>query len=431
MTKVKNLITLLFIAILLFILPTASNANTEVSVTRNIYSNNASMKFNFSGLTLDTTHEYEFGLTRTAAAEVENWYLITEYTASTATVDIMTTTDKLREVINAVDTGYVTIKDKTSDTIVLQPYGVDLKIPYLKLTNYTVIPNGKKFGHNENEGIQIALRNDNNSEAYFQYEKITDQNVINKYKEIKANNGDFSELQSMLKTTVPNSNWSTWGYFNGHSGSGMNSFGYPQRTISVPDTGLYYMWLYFSGDGIKNMYGCILVDNLAPDIALESISLPKTRTVELGKTLTLSPTFTPTNATNKIVTWSSSDETVATVDNAGKVTPIKVGSTIITVTSEDGNRKATCTVTVTEPSSNNPGTDDSNNGDSDNENPNGGNTGTNGGTNNDNNSSTNDDTSATVKFPQTGLVMTLTISIIVLTAGAVFAYFKYSKLKDI
>ena len=157
MTKVKNLITLLFIAILLFILPTASNANTEVSVTRNIYSNNASMKFNFSGLTLDTTHEYEFGLTRTAAAEVENWYLITEYTASTATVDIMTTTDKLREVINAVDTGYVTIKDKTSDTIVLQPYGVDLKIPYLKLTNYTVIPNGKKFGHNENEGIQIAL----------------------------------------------------------------------------------------------------------------------------------------------------------------------------------------------------------------------------------------------------------------------------------
>ena len=59
------------------------------------------------------------------------------------------------------------------------------------------------------------------------------------------------------------------------------------------------------------------------------------------------------------------------------------------------------------------------------------NTGTNGGTNNGNNSSTNDDTSATVKFPQTGLVMTLTISIIVLTAGAVFAYFKYSKLKDI
>lgn len=94
------------------------------------------------------------------------------------------------------------------------------------------------------------------------------------------------------------------------------------------------------------------------NVAVVSISLPSTKTVELGKTITLQPTFNPTNATNKIVTWDSSDKTVATVDNAGKVTPKKVGSTIITVTTQDGNKKATCTVTVTDSLSNNPGSNE-------------------------------------------------------------------------
>ena len=35
--------------------------------------------------------------------------------------------------MNAVNTGYITIKDKTADTVVLQPYAIDLKIPFLKV----------------------------------------------------------------------------------------------------------------------------------------------------------------------------------------------------------------------------------------------------------------------------------------------------------
>ncbi len=92
------------------------------------------------------------------------------------------------------------------------------------------------------------------------------------------------------------------------------------------------------------------------------------------KTLTLKPTFNPSNATNKIVKWSSSNEDVATVDNGGKVTPKKLGSTVITVISEDGNRKATCTVTVVAKQENNNGNSGSNNSGNNN---NGGNTGNN------------------------------------------------------
>ena len=183
MTKAKYIIMILFVSVVLFFIPNVSNA-AEVSVTRNIYSNNGSMKFNFKGLTLDTTHEYQYGLTKTKATEVGTWHLITEYTESTAIIDVMTTTKDLREVINTVDTGYITIKDKTSDTVVLQPYSVDLKIPYLRVTNYTVIQNGKELGSGKENGIQVALRCASNSKAYYQYEKITDQNIINKYKSL-------------------------------------------------------------------------------------------------------------------------------------------------------------------------------------------------------------------------------------------------------
>lgn len=434
MTKVKYLLLLFMTAMLILVFPNISNAATEVSVTRNIYSNNGSMKFNFTGLTLDMTHEYEYGLTKTAAAQVENWHLITEYTESTATVDIMTTTKELREVINSVDTGYVTIKDKTADTIVLQPYGVDLKTPYLSLTNYTVIPNGKEFGANEDQGIQIALRCASNSKAYYQYEKITDESIISKYKEIKAQNGDYTELQNILKTTAPSSNWNSWKYWNGHDYvAGMNGFGYTQSPVEVPDTGLYYMWLYFSGENLKNVYGYILVDNLEPDIVLENISLPKTATVELGKTVTLSPIFNPANATNKIVTWSSSDETVATVDNAGRITPKKIGSTIITVTSQDGNKKATCTVTVTEArdagSSSETGSD-SNAGSGSNT-GNGTGSGSSTGTNTKAEEAKKDTSTAPGEIPKAGLEIGIVFIIIGVIIASVIVYSRYNKMKDI
>lgn len=60
----------------------------------------------------------------------------------------------------------------------------------------------------------------------------------------------------------------------------------------------------------------------------------------------LQVTFTPENASNKTVTWSSSDKNIATVDATGKITGKTAGNAVITVTSTDGNHKATCNVTV-------------------------------------------------------------------------------------
>jgi uncharacterized protein YjdB len=69
--------------------------------------------------------------------------------------------------------------------------------------------------------------------------------------------------------------------------------------------------------------------------------------LESGKYGTIMLPFAPENATDKSVEWSSSDETVAVVDENGVVTAIALGETIITVTTVDGsNLSATCKVTV-------------------------------------------------------------------------------------
>jgi uncharacterized protein YjdB len=68
-----------------------------------------------------------------------------------------------------------------------------------------------------------------------------------------------------------------------------------------------------------------------------------------GSAATLSADVSPTDATNKAVTWASSSDTVATVDASGKVTANSVGSAVITATTADGGYMASCAVTVAIP----------------------------------------------------------------------------------
>ena len=73
---------------------------------------------------------------------------------------------------------------------------------------------------------------------------------------------------------------------------------------------------------------------------------PKPVHVELNQTATLDATISPANATNQNVDWSSSDPDIATVDQNGVITPLAVGTTIITATTQDGNFTDTVTVDV-------------------------------------------------------------------------------------
>lgn len=71
---------------------------------------------------------------------------------------------------------------------------------------------------------------------------------------------------------------------------------------------------------------------------VESITLDKTEGIlNVGNTVTITATVAPEVATNPAVTWSSSDESVATVDETGKITAVATGNATITATSEDDN----------------------------------------------------------------------------------------------
>ena len=84
----------------------------------------------------------------------------------------------------------------------------------------------------------------------------------------------------------------------------------------------------------------------AATVPVTGVTMNKTSTsLYVGDTETLTATVQPSDATNKTVTWTSSNPSVATVEN-GVVTAVGAGTATITVTTEDGTKTATCTVTV-------------------------------------------------------------------------------------
>ena len=82
-------------------------------------------------------------------------------------------------------------------------------------------------------------------------------------------------------------------------------------------------------------------------VAVTGVSLNKSTTsLSVGGSETLEATVAPANATNQGVTWTTTDTTVATVSNNGKVTAVGTGNAVIVVTTKDGGKTDTCAVTV-------------------------------------------------------------------------------------
>lgn len=102
-----------------------------------------------------------------------------------------------------------------------------------------------------------------------------------------------------------------------------------------------------TADG-KKTASCI-VTVMSTVVKVSAVSLDKTSDIiGVDCTDTLIPTVTPKNATNKYITWTSSDNDVATVDNLGNVKAVSTGSAVIMVTTADGEKTDVCNVTVTE-----------------------------------------------------------------------------------
>lgn len=158
-----------------------------------------------------------------------------------------------------------------------------------------------------------------------------------------------------------------------------------------------------------------VVNKEDPAVKVENITLNKTQVdIQVGNKTSLVVTFTPPNATNKNVTWEMEDETIATVDKNGIITAIGEGTTNLTVTTVDGNKKAVAKINVTKKTNDDddiydPDDDDApGEGDPD-----------------------DDPTLSPEKnLPDTGKATVLTIFIVIAGYG-VIRYIKYYKLRDV
>lgn len=150
------------------------------------------------------------------------------------------------------------------------------------------------------------------------------------------------------------------------------------------------------------------------DVKVTGVALDKTTgTVKVGGKLQLTATIAPAKATNKNVTWSSSDTSIATVDSSGLVTGIKEGTAQITVKTVDGGKTAVATIAVSNEDvvidieDNKPSS---------------------GGSSSQGNK---DNTTAKDKIPQTGETFIVAAGLIALSSVAIVSYRKIKANKDI
>ena len=114
----------------------------------------------------------------------------------------------------------------------------------------------------------------------------------------------------------------------------MTSLGSVIATITATDS-----------NGKKASCTITVIEPAPAVIEVTSVSLNKTSlTLEIGESETLTATVMPSNATDKSVTWTSSDQAVATVAN-GKITAVGSGTAMITATTGNG-KTAICRITV-------------------------------------------------------------------------------------
>ena len=240
--------------------------------------------------------------------------------------EVTATFDKSAYNANVADTYTIGVSYQDKET----SYEVTVKSVANGNTNpYTVAEARNIIDIDREDGNDLALANDGN--------KVYVQGIVTSVTkdEIKINvAADDEKPLSLWKYTLGT---------NFETNEEIESVAVGENIIAYGNL-LYYEGTY--SDKYELNEGCEVVWK-AP-IAVESIELAATATVKVGKTVQLTATVLPENASNKEVTWSiKSGDTYAEVSATGLVKGLEIGEAVIRATSvADANIYAECTVTV-------------------------------------------------------------------------------------
>ena len=183
------------------------------------------------------------------------------------------------------------------------------------------------------------------------------------YFEVILDNETFTaaSINGYINTTNTSKNWAftfstdggkTWGTEQTQANDGNKTAHDIAVNVTIPAGANGFRVIRRAGTStiLTSITLSIGASGPAGPVAVTGVTLDKTSlSIEAGQTAQLTATVQPGNADNQAVTWSSSDNNVVSVDATGKITANAKGSATITVTTADGGKTATCTVTVTEP----------------------------------------------------------------------------------
>lgn len=151
--------------------------------------------------------------------------------------------------------------------------------------------------------------------------------------------------------TSDSSNFSTYTVLGSKDGADFPAYGTWSLIVNNPNTFRYVRVQRTNNAGHFNFSEFRVFDTIpVANIAVKSVCIsPPALDIKVGDNSQLTTTIIPDNATNKNVSWSSSDTSIATVSSGGLVIAKAVGTTTITVTTKNGGKTATCLVTVSAP----------------------------------------------------------------------------------
>ncbi|MEI6753631.1 MAG: carbohydrate-binding protein [Paludibacter sp.] len=172
-------------------------------------------------------------------------------------------------------------------------------------------------------------------------------NLNPKYTKVRFYNGVDPRYAGLLVEIRLDSPTGTLiGTYTTTSTGGFNTLAEGTTTI-VPATGIHSVYFKFvGGSGVGNFYWFQF--ETGATVAPTSITIPATATVPMGSTLQLTPVISPSNITNKSVTYVSSKTSVTTVSATGLITAVAKGTANISVSTIDRAKTAVCVVTVTD-----------------------------------------------------------------------------------
>lgn len=257
----NKLLKTMFMALTLFILPILVSASNESPTVKSEIVKDGSLDFNvtLSDMELETSVEYEWGIVANQAASVTTWNAINEWTANGTTIYLKFSKDDVYNVLSKVDTAYLVIREKTSQTIVSDHIAVDVSVPYA----YGAVPKYDSE-HNDWYRNEIFKTTISGREARkYTAVKITDKNIINGYFNLKKNGeitqSDLAEYVDSLhlnEAEIPST------FLTVSNGDAYSMYDRPgNKRIGITEEVLYLVWGATSYGSSKTIYGVTIYDN--------------------------------------------------------------------------------------------------------------------------------------------------------------------------